>query len=166
MKRGQKPTPKALRLLRGNPSKRPISQSEPDGVGDLWRPPSYMNAAQRRVWDSVIGRAPWLTGTDTEIVEAFVNAVVEYRRAVVEVQKGGQVVETKQGNAIVNPYLGIQNRQADLVRKFGGELGLSPASRAALGSAIDASRRTIDGGSIADYLAQKPAFFGDREEMT
>jgi P27 family predicted phage terminase small subunit len=158
MKRGRKRVPKLLRVLRGNPAKRPLPVNEPEGVGDLWQPPSYFGAEQRAEWDRVIENAPpgILTGTDRDIVAAYVVAVVEYARAFIEVNSGGQVVQTKNGNVIQNPFLGIMNRQALLIGRFGSQLGFSPAARASIGNSIDS------GGSgaatIQDYLAEKPEF--------
>jgi phage terminase small subunit len=70
------------------------------------------------------------------------------------------VVKTRDGNAIQNPYLGIMNRQAMLISRFGAELGFSPAARASLGSAApafgDGPGRRIRGESELDrYLALK-----------
>ena len=50
------------------------------------------------------------------------------QRAVLEVRKMGQVVKTRDGNAVQNPFLGIMNRQALLMAKFGSELSFSPAA--------------------------------------
>ncbi len=162
-KRGQKPTPKALRLLRGNPSKRRMPRNEPDGIGDLWDPPTYFDAVQKREWIRVVGSAPWLTGTDRDLVASYCVAVVEYARAVVKVRKGGQTAETKHGNIIVSPHLGIMNRQALLMNKFGAELGLSPTSRASLGKSIDNSRNNGGGRddmTIAEFIAARPKSLG------
>jgi P27 family predicted phage terminase small subunit len=160
MKRGQKPTPKALRILRGNPSKKRLPRNEPDGVGDLWSPPSYFDSEQRDEWDRVIENAPrsLLTGTDRDIVAAYVVAVVEYARAVIEVRTGGQIEKTKNGNVIQNPYLGILNRQALLIYKFGSQLGFSPAARASLGNSIYSSSMSSDrdATTIAQFLAERP----------
>lgn len=161
---GRKPVPAALRELHGNPRQKPIPD-EPEGVGDIWSPPSYMDEAQREQWDYAVAHAPpgLLTGTDREILAAWVNACVEYARAVVQVRSMGQVVKTKDGNAIQNPFLGIMNRQALLMAKFGAELGFSPAARASLGSRApefangpsSGGRRNVKQG-IAGYLEQKP----------
>lgn len=164
MAAGRKPVPAVLRELHGNPRQKPIAE-EPEGVGDLWAPPAYMDEDQREQWNYVVDHAPpgLLTGTDREILATFVNACVEYARAVVQVRSMGQVVKTKDGNAIQNPFLGIMNRQALLMKTFGSELGFSPAARASLGSR--APEFTHDGptrggrtirGSLAEYLEQKP----------
>jgi phage terminase small subunit len=93
-KRGPKNTPTALRLLRGNPQKRRMPQNEPDGVGDLWDPPTYFDAIQKREWLRVVESAPWLTGTDRDLVASYCVAVVEFARAVKAVRKNGQTETT------------------------------------------------------------------------
>jgi P27 family predicted phage terminase small subunit len=152
-----------LRRLHGNPRQKPMPENEPEGVGDLWDPPKYMDAEQRAQWTYVVDHAPpgLLTGTDRDVLSTFVNACVEYQRAVLEVRKIGQVVKTRDGNAIQNPYLGIMNRQALLISRFGAELGFSPAARASLGVTATAfgngAGRRVRGESELDrYLALKP----------
>lgn len=163
MTAGRKPKPALLKTLHGNPGKRRVPTEEPDGVGDLWSAPSYMDEAQRELWDYVLEFAPpgLLTGTDLGIVESYVNAWTEYRRAVAQVRSMGQVVKTKDGNAIQNPFLGIMNRQSLLMAKYGSELGFSPAARASLGSRAPEFRDIGAGGKprsngLAGYLEEKP----------
>ena len=69
-----------------------------------------MNETQRAQWFYAVQNAPpgLLTGTDREVLAVWVVACVEHARAAAEVR---QVVKTKAGNAINNPYLGIVNRQ-------------------------------------------------------
>src|SRR5258707_295543 len=96
MKRGPKTIPTVLAKLHGNPSRKRFSPDEPEGVGDVWDPPAYMDSEQRAHWAYVVDHAPpgLLTGTDRDILATFVNACVEYERAVLEVRKIGQVVKT------------------------------------------------------------------------
>ena len=91
-------------------------------------------------------------------------ACVEHARAAQEVRNLGQVVKTKDGNAIQNPYLPIMNRQALIMLKSGSELGFSPAARASLGStapeysdgrSTGRRGRAVE-GSLAEYLKLKP----------
>ncbi len=74
-------------------------------------------------------------------------------------------MKTKDGNAIQNPFLGIMNRQALLMSRFGAELDFSPAARASLGSAAPAfngdgpatgRRSRVVEGRLAEYLKLKP----------
>jgi P27 family predicted phage terminase small subunit len=163
-KRGPKKIPTVLKELHGNPGKRALPVDEPDGVGDLWAPPAWFDDEQRDQWNYAIDHAPpgLLTGTDREVLVVWVVACVEHAKAAQEVRKLGQVVTTKDGNAIQNPFLPIVNRQALIMLKAGSEMGFSPAARASLGSAAPAfgdgpGRRRIRGESELDrYLALKP----------
>ena len=142
MRRGPKPQQAALKVLRGNPGKRRVPQYEPQGAGILDAPPAWMDEAQREQWFYSVQDAPagLLTGTDREMLAVWVVACVEHGRAAAEVRRMGQVVKTKDGNAINNPYLGIVNRQAFIMIRTAGELGFTPAARASLGM-IDESWR-------------------------
>lgn len=137
---GRRPKPAVLRDLHGNPGKRCL-RNEPQGVGDLWDPPSWFDDEQRDQWQYALDRAPpgLLTGTDRAILAAWVVAACEHARAAKEVQTTGQVIETTNSNEIQNPSLSIMNRQATLMVRFGHELGFSPAARASLGAHGDAS---------------------------
>lgn len=164
--RGPKPTPTVIAELHGKPShkKRPTAP-EPEGVGDIWAPPIWFDDEQREQWHYAVDHAPpgLLTGTDRETLVVWCCACVEYAKAVLEVRASGQVVTTKAGNVIQNPYLSVMNKQALLMLKSGGEMGFSPSARASLGSrapefphdAPTGGRRPIKGG-LAGYLEQKP----------
>lgn len=160
---GPKPKPTHLRLLHGNPDKRALPLDEPEGTGVLWAPPEWMDEDQRAQWHYAIENAPLglLTATDRETLAIWCVASVEHAKAAQEVRKLGQVVKTKDGNAIQNPFLPIVNRQALIMLRAGGEMGFSPASRAAIGRAGQDEPRAagsgqIAGSKLARYLDSKP----------
>ena len=159
-KRGPKRIPTVLKELHGNPGKRALPVDEPQGVGDLWDPPMWFDDEQREQWRHALDRAPpgLLTGTDRAIFTCWVCACVEYQRAVLEVRSLGQVVKTKDGNAIQSPFLSIMNRQAMLMSRFGAEMGFSPAARASLGSAAPAFSDGRRNGEISlqEYIDSNP----------
>lgn len=166
MTAGRKRVPTVLRELHGNPRDHAMPTDEPEGVGDLWSPPAWFDDEQREQWHYAIDHAPpgLLTGTDREVLAIWCVACVEHAKAAQEVRKLGQVVKTKDGNAIQNPFLPIVNKQAMIMLKAGSEMGFSPAARASLGSAAPEfnngattgrSGRPIKGG-LAGYLELKP----------
>ena len=164
MPSGRKPKPTVLKALHGNPGKRALPLNEPEGVGDLWAPPGWFDAEQRDQWHYAVDHAPpgLLTGTDREVLAIWCVACVEHAKAAQEVRKLGQVVKTKDGNAIQNPFMGIMNRQALLMLKAGSEMGFSPAARASLGSRAPEfshgkqSGPRVIGNDLDAYLAEKP----------
>jgi len=160
MKRGPKPVPATLRALHGNPGDHYEVIDEPSGVGALWAAPDDFDELQRAEWNYAIEHAPpgVLTGTDRNVLAIWCVASVEHARARAEVRKLGQVVKTKDGNAIQNPYLPIVNKQALLMLRVAAEIGFSPASRAALGRGDIGYAGTGSTGSarLQQYLARKP----------
>lgn len=159
---GRKMKPTALKVLHGTPGHRALPAEEPPGVGELWAPPFWFDDTQRTQWHYTLDNAPpgLLTGTDRDIVVVWVVACVEHARAALEVRSHGQVVKTKEGNAIQNPYMGVMNRQAIIMMRAAAELGFSPAARAHLGSrAPEFANGPTTGRTqsrLAQYLADKP----------
>lgn len=156
-----KPIPTQLAKLHGKPSKVALPIDEPEGVGVLWAPPEWFDDEQRTQWHYAIENAPagLLTATDREVLVVWCVASIEHARAAQEVRKLGQVVKTKEGNAIQNPYLPIVNRQGLIMMRAGAEMGFSPASRAAIGRAGIAppgQSHQIAGTKLGDYLNEKP----------
>jgi len=164
---GRKMQPLVLKQLHGNPSDHALPTDVPEGVGDLWAPPEWFDEQQRLQWDYALENAPFglLTATDREVLVIWCVASVEHARAVQEVRRLGQVVKTKEGNAIQNPFLPIVNKQASMMLRAGSELGFSPASRMALGTSAEAARGRYIGSSrhgrsagesLDAYLKEKP----------
>jgi P27 family predicted phage terminase small subunit len=129
-------TPVVVEKLHGNPGRRPLPDDAPEGVGELWAAPEWMDDDQRTQWRWAVLKSPpgLLTETDRECLAIWCCASVEYAKAIVEVRRAGQIVKTKEGKLITNPYLPLANRQAFIMLRTGAEMGFSPASRAAIGA--------------------------------
>jgi P27 family predicted phage terminase small subunit len=168
-KRGPPKTPLLLQQLHGNPRDHAPPVDVPEGRGELWAAPPWFDDEQRLQWDYALENAPLglLTGSDREVLVIWCVASVEHARAVQEVRKLGQVVKTKDGNAIQNPFLPIVNKQALIMLRAGAEMGFSPASRVSLGNLgaelipgggryVGASRAGRSRGDLEDYLDAKP----------
>lgn len=56
--RGRKPKPAHLRMIEGNPGKRPLPRNEPQVTGDLRDPPEWMTEEQQEGWRYAIAHAP------------------------------------------------------------------------------------------------------------
>jgi phage terminase small subunit len=53
--RGTLPTPTKIRILNGNPSRRPLPANEPQFTPGIPAPPSGMSGRARKQWDQLIG---------------------------------------------------------------------------------------------------------------
>jgi P27 family predicted phage terminase small subunit len=134
-KRGPAPTPTKLRVLRGNPGRRPIPEG-PEPEPGLPVQPEGMSDAARAIWDRIIrdyGSTGVLTGVDTDALRVYCEAVVRYEHAAQLLEQSGPLVRGARGGDLVkNPLHQVVRDNADLVRAFARELGFTPSARSAL----------------------------------
>lgn len=138
--RGRKPKPTHLKVIAGNPGKRPLNPLEPIPARNLPSPPSELNGDARVEWGRVseeLYRMGLLTGVDRAALAAYCQAYgrwVQAERTIAEMAKkdaltGGLLVKTTNGNAIQNPLVGIANKaMADMMR-YAAEFGMTPSAR-------------------------------------
>ena len=136
--RGRKPKPTHLHVIEGtlDVSKHRSRKKEPAPAGSLVDPPEWFTARQREVWDYAIANAPagLLRKLDLSVLAVWAVASSLHRDAVERIAKLGEdglLYKTPaNGTLIINPLIGIVNRQAAVMLKAAAELGFSPASRA------------------------------------
>jgi P27 family predicted phage terminase small subunit len=130
--RGRKPVPTYLKVIRGNPGKRPLNEHEPKPIGDLNEPPTWMSKSQRAGWRYAIQHAPpgLLKKLDRSVLTAWVVAEDLHRKASEMLEQHGLLIKApNSGLPIQSPYLPVVNRQASIMLKAVEQLGFSPASR-------------------------------------
>jgi P27 family predicted phage terminase small subunit len=132
-RKGRKPKPTALKILEGNPGRRPIlPDPRPERVV-LPRCPEHIDDLGRREWNRV-ARAMFTAGLLTQLDRAGLAAYcvawsrwVKAEEALARVP--ALIIKSKAGGMYQNPYLGVaQAALRDLMRTM-AELGLSPTSR-------------------------------------
>jgi len=138
--RGRKPTPTHLKLVKGNPGKRPTNPSEAAPARNLPNPPTELCDDAKVEWGRVseeLYRLGLLTGIDRAALACYCQAYgrwVQAERAIAEMAKkdpltGGLLIKTTNGNAIQNPLVGVANKaMADMVR-YAVEFGMTPSAR-------------------------------------
>ena len=129
---GRKPKPTMLKIIEGNPGKRPLNDREPKPTGDLVNPPEWLNDSQTEGWKYAIENAPkgLLKKLDQSVLITWVIAEDLHRQATIQLQKTGLLVRTPNTNQpMQSPYLPIINRQATLMMKAASEMGFTPTSR-------------------------------------
>lgn len=131
MPQGRKPKPTHLKILAGNPGKRPLPQNEPKPVGDLKEAPDWFSESQRAGWEYVIKHAPkgLLKRLDRSVLAVWVVAEDLHRTAAIKVAEGNLVSWTLKGGEVQSPYVAILNNQARIMLKAASDLGFSPAAR-------------------------------------
>lgn len=145
---GRKPKPTHLKLIQGNPGKRPLNVSEPLPQGNLNVPPDWLTPDQQAGWAYAVEASPrgLLKCLDRSALTVWVVAEDLHRQATVAVGKFGLITKSpNKGQPMQNPYLPIINRQAQIMLKAASELGFTPSSRSRV--------QVSDGGNGANKFS-------------
>jgi P27 family predicted phage terminase small subunit len=135
---GPRPKPTFLKLIEGNPGKRPLSKREPKPQGLLTTAPAWLTPSQQLHWQHAIDSAPigLLTKLDMQMLAVWVVAADLYQRAVEQQaaldrrnKTTSLLSRTPNGSVQQSPYLPIINKQAMIMIKAAAEMGFSPAAR-------------------------------------
>lgn len=134
---GRKPTPRHLRILRGNPGKRPLHPEPAEQEVSKGQCPAWLDRHGREFWRMI---APRLLATkclpyvSEPILAMLANEWSVYRRATAKLKRD-LTHETKSNGSSARPEVGIRKSAADLIRALAPEFGMTPASMTRLAEA-------------------------------
>lgn len=129
--------PAALKLARGNSSKRRIKHEPLPVRGELPLPPSYLNERAKAEWKRLapdLHALGLLTVLDLAAFAALVTAYSRWVDAEKQLQSQSLTVTTPSGAIIQHPLIGIARRAAADVLRLSTEFGLTPGGRQRLGT--------------------------------
>ena len=141
---GRKKKPTHLKLITGNPGKRALKPDaiQPPPRKRVLAPPSHLSREARSEWQRLapmLTRLGILSDLDRGAFGAYCQAYGRWKAAETALRDlarkddsgmGALVINTKAGNVIQNPLVGIANKaQADMVR-YAVEFGFTPSARA------------------------------------
>jgi P27 family predicted phage terminase small subunit len=132
--RGRKPTPRALKLLRGNPGKRPINQAEPQpGALAVRCPTELVDRVARREWTRAIVPAiaiGQITAADRVMAIAHCELWATWRSQLADACRHAHVIAVgEQHYPTPNPARMMSNKTFVLLARVDTELGFTPSSR-------------------------------------
>jgi P27 family predicted phage terminase small subunit len=141
------PVPFPLKVLRGNPGKRPMKpEPQPEIAADVPEPPAFITGYAADEWWRTapeLHRLGLLTRIDVPALAAYCHAFGQWRMAAESLAKmqandpimNGMIIRTKYGDAAMNPLVSIARKHAGDVIRYAGEFGLTPVARTRLASA-------------------------------
>lgn len=133
--RGPQPQPTALKILNGNPGKRPLNRNAPRPKNKPTMP-AGMSEPAKAVWVEVIrdyGATGVLTGLDSHILRGYCEAVVRYEHGAALLEASGPLVMgARKGELVKSPMHQVVRDDADLMIRFADRLGCTPSARNAL----------------------------------
>lgn len=145
-----KPRPTRMKVLEGNPGRRPLSQNEPspsvmDGVP---KPPSHLNKAAKKEWRSIaakLHRLGLLTEVDITALALYCQSYARWVEAEEKLLLTGLVIKTINGNVINSPYVNIASASMRDCHKFLIEFGMTPSSRTKVSAATQGKKSKFIG---------------------
>ena len=132
--RGRKPKPVALRVLEGNPGKRPIGR-EPRPAGGQPSCPAHLSPTAKAEWKRLarmLNQIGILTQADRAALAAYCQAYGRWVEAERKLAETPTLIRLPSGYIQPSPWLAISNKQMELMQRYMAELGLTPAARARL----------------------------------
>ncbi len=133
--RGRKPKPTALKVVEGNPGRRPLNGREPKPPAKMPTCPSHLSATAKTEWKRlarVLSDVGLLTLVDRTVLAGYCQAYGRWVEAEKKLQETPTLLKTPAGYIQTSPWLTISNKQMELMAKYMAELGLTPSSRARL----------------------------------
>jgi P27 family predicted phage terminase small subunit len=146
------PTPLALRILRGNPSKRPLrNEPQPDRGSACPSPPGFLGVYAQEEWRRVapvLWACGLLTTADVAVMSGYCQAFHHWR--VAEEALARQASRKREGGLLtsagrVHPLVSIARSAADQMLKIARQLGCTPIARARIGAGIGGQDPDKDG---------------------
>ena len=146
--RGRRPNPTRLKVLTGNPGKRPLNADEPTPEPAIPDCPPELGPVAQREWQRLAGELSalqLLTNLDRAALAAYCGAYALWAEATENIQKYGTMVKSPSGYPIQSPYVAIANRQAEIMMRIASEFGFTPASRSRIALPSQAEPSLFDG---------------------
>ena len=133
---GRPPKPTHLKLVTGNPGRRPIKKGEPKPEAGRVAPPAHLSEVALAEWHRVMPQLLALrlfTPLDRSALAAYCVAYARWVEAENVIAKVGPITKApKTGVPMHNPFLAVANAAMAQMERFGAKFGLSPVDRVRL----------------------------------
>lgn len=154
--KGPRRKPVELRVIEGNPSKRPLPKGTPKPPPERPYAPRWLSAEAKTEWDYIVPKLDsqgLLTKVDRATLAAYCEAVATFVDATEWVREKGLIVAgQRKGDAKKNPAVQIARDASHEIARYSRMFGFSPADRAAMegvggltGGAGEALARVLSG---------------------
>jgi P27 family predicted phage terminase small subunit len=149
--RGRRPKPTRLKVLTGNPGKRPLNNNEPNPEAAMPDCPPELGPVAKQEWDRLAGQLGPLrliTHLDRAALASYCAAYALWAEATQAIQTYGAMVKSPSGYPVQSPYVSIANRQTEIMMRIASEFGLTPASRSRISAPVAAQPSLFDQPAI------------------
>ena len=152
--RGRKPKPTKLKLLEGNPGKRPIGR-EPQPPASQPTCPAHLSPTAKAEWKRLaqtLNKIGVLTQVDRAALAAYCQAYGRWVEAEKKLKETPVLLKTPAGYVQQSPWLTVANKQMELMARYMAELGLTPSSRTRLAVQIPTGRKPWESDDAWEFF--------------
>lgn len=132
---GRRPKPTKLKVIQGNPGKRPLNPREPVPAADAPTRPGWLLPEAKREWSRIVPelrRLGLLTKVDRAALASYCQCWARLVEAQQVLDRKGLTFETPNGYIQQRPEVAMTHKLMSLLKAFLIEFGLTPASRSRL----------------------------------
>lgn len=155
---GRPPKPTALKVLHGNPGRRPLPKGEPKPELGIPTRPEWLSPEAKREWNRVVpelARIGLLAKIDRAMIAAYCQAWGVYVEAMRQLESadGSRMAltfETEKGYVGPNPRFGIAMKALEKAMQLSAKFGFTPSDRAKM-----AMPEVEEKDDLAEYLLRK-----------
>jgi P27 family predicted phage terminase small subunit len=119
--RGRKPKPTALKVLEGNPGKRPLNKNEPQPERKAPRCPSWLEPEAKKEWKRMaktLETIGVLTQVDKAAFAGYCQAYARWKEAEEFLSKHGTIFKTPSGYIQQVPQVSIAQTYLQTMKDF------------------------------------------------
>ncbi|HVB67962.1 MAG TPA: phage terminase small subunit P27 family [Acetobacteraceae bacterium] len=130
--RGAKPKATVVKLITGNPGRRPLNKAEAKPRVEIPRPPETLKGAALSEWKRVVPllmEVGLITKLDRAVVAGYCQAWARWIECERMLEQTGLVVKAPSGYPMYSPYLAAANKALDQMRQLSEQIGLSGSAR-------------------------------------
>ena len=130
-----KPKPTALKILEGNPGKRPLNTNEPKPSTQIPKCPMWLEPEAKIEWDRmapILSKLRVLTEADITGFIGYCQSWARYVEAEKYLSDNDTIFITNTGYMQQVPQVGMSQKYLKLCQSFMTEFGLTPSSRGKL----------------------------------
>ena len=130
--KGRKPVPTELKIMNGNPGKRPLNANEPKPDVVIPEPPEFLSDTAREEWDRLVPELEKLgliSHLSRATIASYCQAYSRWKEAEERLLEEDYVLMGEKGGVYQNPWLAIANKAMEQLLKIGAEFGMTPSSQ-------------------------------------
>ena len=131
--RGRKPKPTAMKILEGNPGKRPLNESEPIPPKGGVKCPTWLLPEAKKEWKRLapaLEAMGVLTMADLSAFAGYCQAFARWKEAEEFITQHGTIFKTPSGYVQQVPQVSIAQQYLKIMQSFCTEFGITPSTRA------------------------------------